>query len=705
MRYNEAMKHAAPALLLTSLLAVGCAASSSSDEAAPRPARDQPSAEALAEIAQHEDHRTAGDGRLAQFLAHPDTDVRVHAATALGRLWWPEEGAAVTAPLIVALSDDQAAVRAAAAFALGMRGDPSAGNALSALGLHPELKDPHPLVRARAVEALSKLERPDLHPGILQALADVDARVRLEAVVATHRWPDDAPEAPDINRLLVKHLEVERDRSVAEGAVFALQRRSAPEALDLFRSFARSPRPIERLYGVRGLKALAPHPDVRTPLIMSSRDPDWRVACEATLGLELFPPRPTYTALDEATQSLNPHLRRSGWEVIAAQLSASENRRERELWTEALAGLAVMDDDSRAVRAAFVGAQRTLEQFADPEPFDEEALRAELSSEASTDEEWIATTQALGNGLRGPERAQTLGAIAHYGSRRVAGAALEALGQFEGELARPILYTFLEHEDLGLRLAAVLALAEMPAPEDLPHLARAFETSTGDIGPEVRFNALRTAALSDGRGLERLLRTGLEDPRPFVRRVAREELEALDERVPATAPAPALGPQTPDRIAGVAFPADGTPGPTARVETTRGTMTFELFPAEAPVHVHNFVTLAERGYYDDLIFHRVVPDFVIQGGDYRGDGNGGLTYRGEGSLRHEIGPRKYVRGSLGMPRNDDPDSGGGQIFVTHRPTPHLDGRYTIFGELRDGFEVLDAIEVGDRILGVKVSAP
>jgi cyclophilin family peptidyl-prolyl cis-trans isomerase len=88
---------------------------------------------------------------------------------------------------------------------------------------------------------------------------------------------------------------------------------------------------------------------------------------------------------------------------------------------------------------------------------------------------------------------------------------------------------------------------------------------------------------------------------------------------------------------------------------------------------------------------------VIQGGDYRGDGNGGTTWLGESSLRHEIGPRKYLRGSLGMPRNDDPDSGGSQLFVTHRPTPHLDGRYTIFGELRAGFDVLDAIEIGDVI--------
>jgi cyclophilin family peptidyl-prolyl cis-trans isomerase len=141
--------------------------------------------------------------------------------------------------------------------------------------------------------------------------------------------------------------------------------------------------------------------------------------------------------------------------------------------------------------------------------------------------------------------------------------------------------------------------------------------------------------------------------------------------------------------------------PWVDIVTSKGTLRFELLPGEAPLHVHNFLTQAAGDRYDGTLWHRVVPDFVIQGGDYRGDGNGGGTWRGaDDSLRHEFGPRKYARGSLGMPRNEDPDSGGSQLFVTHRATPHLDGRYTIFGELRAGFEVLDAIEVGDRIVDV-----
>ena len=118
---------------------------------------------------------------------------------------------------------------------------------------------------------------------------------------------------------------------------------------------------------------------------------------------------------------------------------------------------------------------------------------------------------------------------------------------------------------------------------------------------------------------------------------------------------------------------------------------------EAPRHVSSFLDLARKGFYDGLIFHRVVPSFVIQGGDPRADGWGDAGYY----LIDEIGRRLYKRGSVGMPKAGD-DSGGCQIFVTHLPTPHLDSRYTIFGEVIEGLEVVDRIEVGDRILRATV---
>jgi cyclophilin family peptidyl-prolyl cis-trans isomerase len=137
--------------------------------------------------------------------------------------------------------------------------------------------------------------------------------------------------------------------------------------------------------------------------------------------------------------------------------------------------------------------------------------------------------------------------------------------------------------------------------------------------------------------------------------------------------------------------------PIARIETERGTIELELFPAEAPMTVHNFASLAGRGYFDGQTFHRVVPNFVVQAGDPRGDGNGGPGY----AIRDELNPHRYVRGTLGMALSG-PNTGGSQFFVTHAPQPHLDGGYTVFGQLRAGGDVLDRIVQGDRIVRITI---
>jgi cyclophilin family peptidyl-prolyl cis-trans isomerase len=272
----------------------------------------------------------------------------------------------------------------------------------------------------------------------------------------------------------------------------------------------------------------------------------------------------------------------------------------------------------------------------------------------------------------------------------VAETALASLGTLAAPEARVVLAAALAHPDPGLRLAALDALGERVTAADVPALGLLVQTSGDALAAEIAFGAVRALVrIGDELARERAA-SGLVHPDPHVRRVAREALGVAAAEVEPLYPSGRSAPS----FAGLAQ------NPLVSIETTRGTLVFELFPAEAPRHVESFVALARRGHYDGLRFHRVVPDFVVQGGDHRGDGNGGCTFDDAG-LRHEIGPRKYVRGSLGMPRNEDLESGGCQIFVTHRPTPHLDGRYTIFGELRKGFEALDALEVGDRIVAVR----
>lgn len=135
----------------------------------------------------------------------------------------------------------------------------------------------------------------------------------------------------------------------------------------------------------------------------------------------------------------------------------------------------------------------------------------------------------------------------------------------------------------------------------------------------------------------------------------------------------------------------------AVIATSRGELTFDLFPDTAPSAVASFVRLAQEGFFDDLIFHRVVLDFVIQGGDPMGTGWGGPGY----TLREEFSSRPFDRGTLGMARSDK-DTAGSQWFVCHARQPHLDGHYTVFGQLTDGFDVLDRIRPDDVIVSVTI---
>lgn len=128
-------------------------------------------------------------------------------------------------------------------------------------------------------------------------------------------------------------------------------------------------------------------------------------------------------------------------------------------------------------------------------------------------------------------------------------------------------------------------------------------------------------------------------------------------------------------------------------------MELELFPHEAPGTVANFVKLTKEGFYDGLTFHRVIPDFVVQGGCPNGDGTGGPGY----TIKCETAgnPHKHERGSLSM-AHAGKDTGGSQFFICHSPQNHLNGVHTVFGKLTDGFETLDALRAGDKMTRVEI---
>jgi cyclophilin family peptidyl-prolyl cis-trans isomerase len=131
--------------------------------------------------------------------------------------------------------------------------------------------------------------------------------------------------------------------------------------------------------------------------------------------------------------------------------------------------------------------------------------------------------------------------------------------------------------------------------------------------------------------------------------------------------------------------------------TERGSITVELLPVDAPLTVDNFLSLTSAGFYRATRFHRVVPNFVAQDGDPRGDGNGGPGY----SIRDELNRIRYDRGVVGMALSG-PDTGGSQYFITHSAQPHLDGDYTAFGRVVAGFSVLDSLVEGDRLIEARI---
>ena len=135
----------------------------------------------------------------------------------------------------------------------------------------------------------------------------------------------------------------------------------------------------------------------------------------------------------------------------------------------------------------------------------------------------------------------------------------------------------------------------------------------------------------------------------------------------------------------------------AIIESDKGNIVLELFEKDAPNTVANFVKLINKGYYNGLKFHRVIPNFMIQGGCPVGNGTGGPGY----TIKCEINPRKHLAGTLSM-AHAGKDTGGSQFFITHSPQPHLDGVHTVFGQVIEGMDVVNAIRQGDVMKQVKV---
>lgn len=261
--------------------------------------------------------------------------------------------------------------------------------------------------------------------------------------------------------------------------------------------------------------------------------------------------------------------------------------------------------------------------------------------------------------------------------------------------------TWERHPDWRYRLAA---LEHRPRVTDLDRV-NAAEAFLADADPRVRMAAIQRVATNIEEGLAARVRVLTERARTDRDSIVRAAGQRLLTPRDTTARPPRRA--TPDST--IARPlaeyerlvrqwgAAASRQPVAVIETDHGAVTLQLYGREAPLVVESFVRLAKDGYYRNTIFHRVVPNFVVQDGDVWGDGAGGPGF----TLRESFSRQRHDRGCLGL-ATSGPDTGGSQYYLCHSSQPHLDGAYTVFGRVVSGFDVMDRIVQGDRMLRIRI---
>ena len=639
-------------------------------------------------ILQLEDQRQlrGGGGDLLALLTDQEARIRRRSALAAGRVKLPEAIPALTTTL---QSEADPEVRQMAAFAMGLIGD-----ALAAPALMTALTDADPMIQGRAAEALGMIA----HKAAAQPIgAMIATHITGNALGGIH--PDDMgyPKASGVEAVrlgifaLVRLGSYDalaavlvdqngRPRSRWWPVAFAFQRINDPRAaavlLDLFNGEGQ----LTRAFAARGLGALknqqaagallAAAEDASVPLAVRVQAVRGIAALGEARGGAVMRRLITSPQLDqnlqlEAIVALSRLRDRASVDLLIDLVSAQ--------WPSvraaALHALAQTDVDT------FISAISALD------PDAHWSVRASLA----------ATLAELGR-----ERAQgPLTVMLNDKDQRVIPSVLDAIAKVGATNATEVLTARLNADDPVVRGAAARGLATIKATNAAPALTEAFKTGQRDGLYVARTNALDALTALDPAAARPLLTSALGDRDWAVRVRAAENLRKLDAAADVSAMRPAP-PPAPDVAAIDAMIAPKF-SPQAYIDTSKGTIQIELAVLDAPRTVANFVSLVRKSYFRGVQLHRVVPDFVVQDGDPRGDGEGGPGY----TIRDEINQRPYLRGTVGMAL-EWADTGGSQFFITHSPQPHLDGRYTVFGQVVSGMDVVDRLQQWDTINTIQV---
>jgi cyclophilin family peptidyl-prolyl cis-trans isomerase/HEAT repeat protein len=654
-------------------------------KAAPPP---PPRIEKLARILELEDSRS-GAGELERFLRDADRGVRRRAALAAGRVADPS----LVPALVDLLNDQEVEVRRVAAFALGLAGDRAAVDRLTAA-----LADSDSGVRGRAAEALGRIGDVRAAAAIARLVVDTLPKTISRMTVrgddpgsAADSWAEQRLALFALARLkdlpAARHalLDGARPRFDWWAATWVAMRLESPEVRPVLVAAASSDDPRSRALAARGLGALKDASAVEL-LLTLARDPDESVALPALRALGAIGDARGTAAAAALLASASDTVRREALRALAV-LPPDPSLRPRLV--------ALVGERDPGIRAAALGALART---------DRGELALVLSGMDPDPVWWVRAALASALGDVGDEvSVGILHAMLRDEDPRALPSVLHALRRARGKDSLDTLLRHLEHADLGVRVAAAEGIASLGAVGASPPLLAAWRRGLGDGAGELEARIATVGALAvqgDDAAKTGLLEIANADPARAVRARAALALRDTGAAAPDPGPQAVLRPALDYREAMAPFdPRAGVAlyTPRAFLHTRHGTIEIHLDVVEAPLATASFVDLARQGFYDGLVFHRVEPGFVVQGGCPRGDGNGGPGY----ALRCEITRRPYGRGAVGMALSGK-DTGGSQFFITLSPQPHLDGGFTLFGQVVAGMEAVDRIRPGDVIERVEV---
>jgi cyclophilin family peptidyl-prolyl cis-trans isomerase/HEAT repeat protein len=620
---------------------------------------------------------------LESLAVDPDPALRRRALLSLGRVGLPDGAPS----LIAALTDPDENVRSTAAFALGLLAATEAIDPLKAA-----LKEPSVAVRGRAVEALGLIGDRATAPFVADAAAG--CRTTIAAIT-----PDDEewPKSPEIElcrlalfalvRLrdfdaLARVAQDEQGQPISQWwpVAFALQRIGDARAAPALLALASSPGVYTPAFALRGLAAAKDRRLVAPATAIATRaDADVRLRVAAVRALGQIGGPDVVDALLKliGERTTPPNL---ALEAVHSLTEIGDPKAFQMM-------LNLLTDKWPAIRAAAMAGAAKL----DPEGF------VLVISTFDRDKDWTVRAALAGvlATLPADRALPGLQELAADDDIRVRGPALEGLARIDAPDLTKRLFDALEAPDFVVRTTAARLMGERKPDGGGPRLSAAYARGEADASYGARAAALEALAKYGGEDAIATLRKALADRDWPVRLRAAELLRGLGQAdATAVRPAPVRQPleffESP-RLLRPEY------SPHAFIETRLGTIEIELNVVDAPLTAISFMELARAGFFNGLKVHRVVPNFVIQAGDPRGDGEGGPGY----TVRDEISALPFLRGTVGM-AIDGRDTGGSQFFITLSPQPHLDGKYTVFGRVVNGLDLLDRVELGDVIERVRI---